>query len=94
MKSLVNDAAVGLLFAGLGSLLVRINGFNQLTLVILLYLTIGAAVFQGLRYSRSDLFDFSNPLNRLVIVKEGEELEMRKLISGEKYKIKGSLEKL
>ena len=93
MNSIVKDAAVGLSFAGIGSLLIRFYGYNQTTMIVLLYLVVVTAVFQGIRHSEQSI-NFSNPLHRLVLVSEGEEMRIRKLLTGEKYKIKGSLEKL
>lgn len=91
MKEILKDAMLGSSLAGIGALFVKFRGFDWITLSAALYLTVVAATIAGFR-SRSKIS--GGLLDRLVLVIEGEELKMKKLISGEKYKIKGDLEKL
>ncbi|WP_347721873.1 hypothetical protein [Candidatus Nanohalococcus occultus] len=91
MNKIVSDAMVGSTAASLGLIAVRFNGFNWITLTAILYLTVCATVLAGFK-ERSGLS--SGFLHRLVLVAEGEEMKMKKLATGEKYKIKGDLEKL
>jgi len=92
MKDIFKDAAAGLSFAGIGSILVQFQGFTQTTLIVLLYMMVVLAVIQGLKHRES--FPAPSFLERIVLVAEGEELKMKKLLTGEKYKVKGDLEKL
>lgn len=93
MKQVFKDAALGLFFAGMGALIIRFFGFTEISLIAILYLMVALAVVQGLKHR-----DFSSVmpsfLERIVVVVEGEELKMKKLLTGEKYRVKGDLEKL
>lgn len=91
MKDILTDAMIGSSLASIGVLLAKYFGFNWITLSTILYLIVLSAVASGFK-SRLDLSD--GFLHRIVLVAEGEELKMKKLISGEKYKIKGDLEKI
>lgn len=91
MNEILKDAMLGSSLASVGVLLVWFRGFDWITLSAALYLTVAAAAASGAR-SRSSLS--GGLLDSLVLVIEGEELKMKKLISGEKYKVKGDLEKL
>ena len=94
MNRLIKDAAVGLSISGVGSLIFIWNGYSQVTVISLLYLIVVASVVQGIRYSETSFLNFDNPLRRLVIVVEGEEMKLKRIFTGEKYKIKGDVEKL
>lgn len=96
MQEKVLKAAVkGLTFAGIGSLIAMYFGFNQNTLTIFLYLYIAQAVYKPLKNGFFSYISFSpDIISRLVIVAEGEELKMKKLLTGEKYRLDGDVEKL
>jgi hypothetical protein len=84
----VKGAAIGLSFASAGALLVNFAGLTQNTLLVLLYMYVALGVLLTVDVELPSL------LHRLVLVSEGEAIKMRKLVSGEKYKIKGEVEKL
>jgi hypothetical protein len=85
----VRGAAAGLAAATVAGLLTRLNGLNSTTVLAMLYMYVGlGAVLSAELDAPTDLLD------RIVIVTEGEALKMRKLLSGERYKIKGEVEKL
>lgn len=88
MKQLVRGASAGLLAAGVAVAAVKLNGLNGMTYLGMLYLYV--VLGAGLKFSP----DLPDLLHRLVVVTEGEVIEMRKLATGEKYKIKGEVEKL
>ena len=91
----MKSAAKGLSFAGIGSLTAMYFGFNQNTLTIFLYLYIAQALYNPLKNELFSRISFSpNIIDRLVIVAEGEELKMKKLLTGEKYRLDGDIEKL
>lgn len=87
MKAL-KAAAAGLGVASSMALLTNFMGFGRTTLLVMLYMYVVLAVALSA--------DFSAPgiLSRIVLVTEDEAVKMRKLFSGEKYKIKGEVEKL
>lgn len=94
-KDLLNSAMKGLSFAGIAALIVRFTGFNQNTLMIFLYLYVIQAVYSPAKKYLLEYLDFAPGfLNRLVIVVEGEEIKMKKLLTGEKYRVDGEVEKL
>lgn len=84
----LKGAAAGLGFASIAALAVNFMGFSRNAMLLMLYMYVGLGVFLTV--------DFRPPgfLDRLVLVTEGEAVKMRKLISGEEYKIKGEVEKL
>lgn len=84
----VKGAAVGLSFASIAALMVNFLGLTQNTLLALLYMYVVLGVVLTVDLNAPDL------LHRIVLVSEGEAIKMRKLVSGEKYKIKGEVEKL
>ncbi|MFB6245620.1 MAG: hypothetical protein ABEJ03_04725 [Candidatus Nanohaloarchaea archaeon] len=89
MREILKDAALGTTFAGLGAAFLRFNGLNQTSVTITLYLCVGATVLAGFRRETDGTI-----LEKLVVVHEGEELRLRKLITGERYVIKGEVEKI
>lgn len=93
-KKLLSGAAIGLSFAGIASLIVRFIGFNANSLTVFLYLYVILGVFYPLKNHVIDTSSLPDILHRIVIVAEGEELKMRKLVTGEKYRIDGNVEKL
>lgn len=93
MKHVFRDAALGLSFAGAGALTIRFLGFTETSLVIILYMMVVLAVVQGLKHRGSSSM-IPSFLERIVIVAEGEEMKIKKLLTGEKYRVEGDLEKL
>jgi hypothetical protein len=94
-KDVLKSLTVGLSFAGIASVIARFIGFNQSTFTIFLYLYVLQAAYSPLKQLLSERADFSpDILHRLVIVAEGEEMKMRKVLTGEKYRVDGDIEKL
>lgn len=91
VKNVIHDAMIGTSIASIGVLIAKFNGFNWISLTAILYLAVFGVVLAGFK-SRIGLS--GSFLHRIVLVAEGEELKMKKLLSGEKYRIKGDLEKL
>lgn len=91
-KKVKRGAIVGGLFAGVAYFLSYRFGFNSTTLSIILYLYVilGALVaFDFQEFVKTREF-----LEKIVIVAEEEELKMKKVFTGEKYKIDGTVEKV
>lgn len=94
-EKLLKSAAKGLSFAGIGSLFAMYAGFNQNTLTVFLYLYIAQAVYKPVKNKLFGYINFSPDfIHRLVVVAEGEEFKMKKLFTGEKYRVDGDIEKL
>ena len=83
----------GLSFSGLSILTVRFFGFSQNSFMILAYLYIFLAVIIGIYYEVRKLSEGSILGNVLVVVEE-EEKVVKKVFTGEKYKVKGEFERL
>jgi hypothetical protein len=94
-RELLRGATVGMLFSGVAYAAVAFIGFGWKSLAVSMYLYVVMGVLMAFG-SRFELLDsrISELFDRVVIVAEGEELELRKLVSGEKYRVKGELEKL
>lgn len=88
MRNSLKGALAGTAAAVSAAVTTRIYGFDRFSFfgMLYLYVVLGA----GLKSS----FSLPKFLERLVIVTEGEVLKMRKITTGEKYKIKGEVEKL
>ena len=91
-KELLIGAITGLGFASIASILVRFLGFTSRALTMLLYLYVVLGVLPAIKQLVSGkLEDISTSI---VLVKEGEELELKKIIGGESYRVKGEIEKI
>lgn len=86
MKSLI----AGLGFSGLAFTVVKFIGYSKTSLTVLMYIFVIEAV--ALELLRHDLL--SQLPGNLVLVVEEEEVKLKKLFTGEKYKVKGEIEKL
>lgn len=94
-RELLRGAATGIIFSGGAYTAVAFIGFGWKSLAISMYLY----VFMGVLMAFGSSFNLlesriSDLLDSVVLVAEGEELELKKLVSGEKYRVKGELEKL
>jgi hypothetical protein len=82
----------GLIIAGTAYATVKIIGYNPQSLTLILYLYILSSVILNMK---TELATPLKPLlKRIVIVAEGEEIKLKKLLTGEEYKINGDIEKL
>ena len=89
---LVEGTAYGILTAGLAYLIVHFMGFNPRTLPLLLYIYVVSAVIINMK---AEIEQLSLPyLRRLVVVAEGEEMKLKRILTGEEYRVNGDVEKL
>lgn len=94
-KAVKNGSIIGLSFSGIALLCLRIFGVNRTTLTGLLYLYVLTAVFTAVLLSEFDLRSrIESLIGNIVVVIEGEELVLKRLVTGEKYEVKGDLEKI
>ncbi len=90
-KKFFKGAATGLGFAAIGNLSVKVLGFNNISLMIMLYLYV---VLGTVPWLTNQLSGLGGVLEKLVLVTEREEMVMKKVFTGEKYRVKGEVEKL
>lgn len=83
---------IGVFFAGAGYIVVYRLGFTQFSLNIMLYLYIILGIIMAFDFR--DFLDRTGFLERIVIVAEEEELKMKKLFTGEEYRVDGTVEKV
>jgi hypothetical protein len=97
LKRLKIPISLGLAAYGAAYFIVKSSGFNSTSFTIISYLYIALAVILGLRYEVGNLTNSSSlisTLKNIVIVIEGEEMKLKRLFTGEKYKLKGEIEKV
>ncbi|MFB6204566.1 MAG: hypothetical protein ABEJ75_02895 [Candidatus Nanohaloarchaea archaeon] len=96
MKEKVKKGVLtGLGFSGLAFLTVKLLGFNRKSFMVLSYLYVASGVVITIIHEKTFLKGFLERLaGNIVIVEEGEEVVLRRIFTGEKYEIKGSLEKV
>ncbi len=82
----------GLIFLLLAYAVVYTQGYGGNSLIAIMYIIILATIWMEVK-DEIELPD-SRFLERIVIVSEGEDLKMRKVFTGEKYKVNGSIQKL
>lgn len=93
------DVKIGLLsglsFAGLAYIPVRFMGFNSSSFIVISYLYVIMGLYMAFKLERNGFRGLMDRfIGNLVLVSEGEELLLRKLATGERYKVKGEVEKL
>ena len=94
LKKLKIPVLFGLSAYGVAYGVVNFIGFTSNSFTAIAYLYIALSVGLGLYYEVEDYGGLSGFLDNIVVVIEGEELKLRKLISGEMYKLKGEIEKI
>lgn len=89
-RNVLKGAFTGVIFAFVAYFLASVNGFNESSFTLLLYLYVFLGVLASVELTdfETDLFD------KIVIVAEEEELKMKKLFTGEEYRVKGTVEKV
>lgn len=94
-KTVIRGASIGLVFTGISYLVVKYIGFRWKSLTVLMYMYVALGVLMAVA-SEMDAINsgLKTTLDRIVVVAEEEELKLKKVVSGEKYKIKGDLEKI
>ncbi|MFB6207801.1 MAG: hypothetical protein ABEJ69_00465 [Candidatus Nanohaloarchaea archaeon] len=94
-KKLKKGALAGLSFSGIALLTVKLMGFNRESFIVLSYLYVVSGVFMTLLHEKKVLKSILEGLiGNIVLVEEGEEVVLHRVFTGEKYEIKGSLEKV
>ncbi len=91
-SSVKHGGLIGVIFAGAGYLVVYWLGFTRFALNILLYLYIMLGLVVAFDFR--NFLDKTGFLKQIVIVAEEEELKMKKLLTGEEYRVKGTVEKV
>jgi len=85
----------GMAFYGISYASVKLLGYNSQSFMLISYLYIILGATLGLYY---EVFrkhgGLKDTLDSLVIVAEEEEMKLKKLFSGEKYRLDGSVEKI
>lgn len=94
LKKLKIPVLFGLTAYGVAYSIVNFIGFNSSSFTFLAYLYIILSLVLGAYHEINEHGGFSEVLDKIVLVTEGEELKLKKLISGEKYKLKGEIEKI
>ena len=84
----------GLSCYGLAYAIVKFLGFTSSSFTALSYLYIILGLVIGLYYELDSHGGFRDILDNLVIVIEGDEMELKKILTGEKYRLKGEIEKV
>ncbi|MFB6158146.1 MAG: hypothetical protein ABEJ95_00620 [Candidatus Nanohalobium sp.] len=93
MRDSVKEGAIyGMLVSGAAYTLVQFLGYSSRSLAVILYLFLISAILINVKSEMSE--PLKPYLDRLVLVAEGEELKMKKLLTGEKYRVRGDVEKL
>lgn len=97
LRKLKLPLSIGLTFYGIAYLIVKQLGFNSTSFMFISYLYIALAAIIGIKYEMTKVNSSGSSfslLKNLVLVSEGEHLEMKKVFTGEKYRLKGEIEKL
>jgi len=89
--------SIGLAFYGIAYLTVRQLGYNSTSFMVISYLYIALAGILGVKYeikrmNKSD--SLLSVFRNIVIIQEEEEMIMKRLLTREKYKLRGEIEKL
>ena len=90
----VKHVAAGLGFAALSINIFTQIGISQTTITVVAYLFPVMALLLILYEEFEPESIDSSLLGRIVIVSEGEAIKLKKLLTGEKYEIKGEVEKV
>ncbi len=91
-ESFRNGLLYGIVTALLAYSVVQLMGYNSQSLMVLLYLYVVSAIVLNLK---TEIAAPLGPLlKRVVIVAEGEEMKLKRLLTGEEYRINGEVEKL
>lgn len=94
LKRLKIPVLLGLGFYGISYGVVKFLGFTSRSFTVIAYLYIILGLLTGVYYEIQDHGGFQSFLDNIVVVIEGEEMKLKKLVSGEKYKLKGEIEKI
>lgn len=94
LKKLKIPALFGLSCYGIAYGIVNFFGFTSRSFTALAYLYIVLSLVVGLYYQLDRHGGLQSFLDNIVVVIEGEEMKLKKLVSGEKYRLDGEVEKI
>ena len=94
IKKLKIPVLLGLSFYGVAYAVVKFAGFTSSSFTVLAYLYIALGLILGVYYELQSHGGFQGFLDNIVVVIEGEEMRLKKLFTGEKYRLKGEIEKI
>jgi hypothetical protein len=90
-EKLVEGTVYGVLAAATAYIIVKMMGYNPQSLAVILYFQILTAILLTVR---SEITSPLMPLlKRIVVVAEGEEMKLKRLLTGEEYRVR-DVEKL
>jgi hypothetical protein len=85
-ESLGEGSIFGLLTAGTAYTIVQVMGYNPGSLAVLLYFQLFSAILLTMRSKMAaPLMPF---LKRIVVVAEGEEMKLKRVLTGEEYRVR------
>lgn len=94
LKKFKVPVLTGLSFYGIAYGVVKFSGFNSASFTVISYLYIALGLILGAYYELQNHDGLGGFLHNLVVVVEGEEMELKKIFTGEKYRLKGEIEKI
>ncbi len=86
--------SIGLGFAGLSYGTVSFLGYNSTSYTILAYLYVSLSFILTAFYELDSFGGLKNLTKNFVVVVEEDEKKLKRVFTGEKYKIKGEVEKV
>ncbi len=92
MESVKEGSVYGILLAATTYIIVQLMGYSHRSLMVVLYIQLVSAI---LLTAKSNLSEPLKPyLERIVVVAEGEEMKLKRLLTGEEYRVRGDVEKV
>lgn len=91
-KHIARGGLYGLCFLGLSYMFVYFYGYGRTSLTAVLYITLFACIWMEVKNHLD--FPEVNFLHRIVLVSEEEKLKMKKVFTGEEYKVSGNVQKM
>lgn len=92
MRRVKYGAALGAGFAITAYLIADMNGFNRTSFLYMIYLYVILGAVS--RLDKEDLTGTISVFERLLIVADREEKKLKKIATGETYKIDGTIKKI
>lgn len=91
-REVKQGAFVGALFAGIAYLWTILNGFNSSTFIPMLYLYILLGATSQVRFEH--LASYWERLEQVLVIADEEENKLKKIATGEEYKVEGTIKKI
>ncbi len=92
MRRVKYGAALGAGFAITAYMIADINGFNRTSFLYMIYLYVILGAVSKL--DKEDLTDSFSVFERVLIIVDRKEKKLRKIATGETYKIDGTIKKI